>query len=193
LLTRHLRRAGRLIRVKPAPRAAAQTARMAQPQVFLAYTPRGAGLRCALAYLSDSRDVYGWFAGRNDLGAVGLYFVAEDFYSPKARPRYAAALTLDLHTGWILDEKRCHELAALQEAFVAEWLFYRHEVGAVTEIAVYHHAELATDELNVRYDKLGKFSKLQPTWTYYSQGFERPVLDYLAKRWPLEYRPEREP
>jgi len=160
------------------------------PRIFLAYAPRGVGVRCALAYLSSGRDVYGWFTGPargSDLAS--LYFVLEDFYS-KAGPRYVAAQTLDLHTGWILDEQRCHELAALQEALVAEWLFYRDGAAATTELAVYAHAELAVGEVNIRYARLGKLSKLQPNWTYYSPDFERPVLNYLSKRWPLEYRPD---
>ena len=36
---------------------------MSAPKVFIAYAPRGAGLRSALAYVSAGRDVYGWFTG----------------------------------------------------------------------------------------------------------------------------------
>jgi hypothetical protein len=162
------------------------------PRIFLAYAPRGAGVRCALAYLASGRDVYGWFTGPvDDASLASLYFVLEDFYS-KTGPRYVAAQKLDLHTGWILDERRCQELAALQEAFVAEWLFYRDDPGATTELEVYAHAELAIGELNIRYARLGKLSKQQPNWTYYSPGFERTVLNHLSKRWPLEYRAERD-
>jgi hypothetical protein len=165
---------------------------MLQPRAFLAYAPRGVGLRCALACLVSERDVYGWFTGPvGALGRASLYFVLEDFYS-KAGTRYVAAQTLDLHTGWILDEARCHELAELQEAFVAEWLFYRDDAGSAGELGAYSHAQLATNEVNVRFGKLGKFSKLQPNWTCYSKDFERPVLNFLAKRWPLEYRPDRD-
>jgi hypothetical protein len=156
-------------------------------QTFLAYAPRGVGLRCALAYLATKRDVYGWFTGpRQDATLASLYFVIEDFYSQSAR--YVAAQSLDLHTGWILDQARCHELAALQEAFCAEWLWYRDDPPAAREERSYGEAELAPGEVNVRYARLEKFSTLQPTWSCYSPGFERPVLKYLSKRWPLEYR-----
>jgi len=165
---------------------------MAQPRVFLAYAPRGIGLRCALAYLSSGRDVYGWFTGPVHGGRASLYFVVEDFYT-KGPARYVAAQALDLHSGWIMDEARCHELAKLHEAFVGEWLFHRDDPDATGELGALGHAQLAIDDLNVRFEKLGKFSKLQPNWTYYSTDFERPVLAYLAKRWPLEYRPDREP
>jgi hypothetical protein len=165
---------------------------MGQPRVFLAYAPRGVGLRCAIAYLVSERDVYGWFTGPGLEGRGSLYFVLEDFYS-NTGTRYVAAQTLDLHTGWIMDQKRCHELAALQEAFAAEWLFDRDDPDRTGELGAFSHAQLATSDMNVRYEKLGKFSKLQPNWTYYSKDFERPVLNFLAKRWPLEYRPDREP
>ena len=161
------------------------------PNLFIAYAPRGVGLRCALAYLSDRRDAYGWFTGPVDgISPASLYFVLEDFYS-QAGTRYVAARGLDLHTGWILDERRCHELAAMQEAFAAEWLFSRDDPGARSEMAAYQHAELAIGEVNIRFERLGKLSKLQPNWTFYSPEFERPVLQYLVKRWPLEFRPER--
>jgi hypothetical protein len=174
-------------------RAAQTVPVMPQPRVFLAYAPRGIGLRCALAYLASERDIYGWFTGPTDGARASLYFVIEDFYAAKGQPRYVAAQTLDLHAGWILDESRCHELASLQEGFVAEWLFFRGDPGAASDLGAYSHAQLASNEVNVRFAKLGKFSKLQPNWTYYSKDFEQPVLRYLAKRWPLEYRPDREP
>ena len=53
--------------------------------------------------------------------------------------------------------------------------------------------ELAAGELNVRFERLPKFSTQQPNWTFYSPHAERPVLQYLARRWPLEYRLGLEP
>ena len=165
---------------------------LGNPRVFIAYAPRGAGLRCALAYLSSERDVFGWFAGPNGASSIAsLYFVLEDFYS-KAQPRYAAAQALDLHTGWLLDEERCHQLASLQEAFAAEWLLERNDSRAAAELAEYARGELATGEINLRYARLAKLSKQQPNWTYYSPDFERPVLTFLSRRWPLEYQPDRD-
>lgn len=49
--------------------------------------------------------------------------------------------------------------------------------------------ELAVGELNVRYERLARFSTGQPVWTYCSPGFQRSVLRQLAKRRPLEYHP----
>lgn len=163
---------------------------MKNPRVFIAYAPRGVGLRCALAYLSSERDVYGWFAGPNGANSIAsLYFVLEDFYSG-TEARYAATQTLDLHTGWILDEARCHEMARLQESFAAEWLLDRSDTRAHAELDEYARGELAIGEMNLRYARLAKLSKEQPNWTYYSPGFERAVLSFLSRRWPLEYQPE---
>ena len=162
------------------------------PNLFLAYAPRGVGLCCALAYLSNDRDVYGWYTGPD--GAAGmpsLYFILEDFRGGRG-PRYVAAQALDLHTGWTTDERRCHQLAELQDAFAGEWLFSRDDPRMRGDLEAYAKDELALGPLNVRHAKLAKFATLQPTWTYYSPDFQRPVLNYLSKRWPLEYRPERD-
>ncbi|HSJ96670.1 MAG TPA: hypothetical protein VLC53_06350, partial [Myxococcota bacterium] len=83
----------------------------------------------------------------------------------------------------------CHELARLQDAFVAEWLFYPSEPGAAVQLARYAHDELATGEVNVRFERLAHFSKDQPNWTYYSPEFEDGVLKVLSRRWPLDFRP----
>jgi hypothetical protein len=154
---------------------------MRDPEVFLAYAPRGPGLRCALAYVKDGRDVYGWFTGLGDDGMrASRYFFLENFYA-NAPTRYEAAE--DLHSDWPLGEARRHELARMQEAIAHEWL----ACGEDAEVRAYHAAELAVGEVNVRFERLAKFSRLQPNWTYYSPGFERAVLNALAKRWPLDY------
>lgn len=163
---------------------------MRTPNVFLAYAPRGAGLRCALAYLASERDVYGWFIGlRPDAAMVSAFFLLEDFYSNRMT-RYEAADEAQLHSAWSLDEVRRHELARMQEAFSREWLLYRDDARATAELQAYAEAELAAGEVNVRFERLAKFSKFQPNWTFYSPGFEQPVLHFLAERWPLDYRPD---
>ena len=165
---------------------------MRTPNVFLAYAPRGAGLRCALAYLASERDVYGWFIGlRPDAAMASAFFLLEDFYSNRMT-RYEAADEAQLHSAWSLDEVRRHELARMQEAFSREWLLYRDDARATAELQAYAEAELAAGEVNIRFERLAKFSTLQPNWTFYSPGFEQPVLRFLAKRWPLDYSPEGE-
>ena len=164
---------------------------MRTPNVFLAYAPRGAGLRCALAYLASERDVYGWFIGqRPDASLASAFFLLEDFYSSR-ETRYEAVEDASLHSAWALDEARRHEAARMQETFSREWLFYADDPRAAAELQAYAEAELsAGGAVNVRIERLAKFSRLQPNWTFYSAGFERPVLHFLAKRWPLDYSPE---
>jgi hypothetical protein len=161
---------------------------MKTPNIFIAYAPRGAGLRCALAYLASGRDVYGWYTGpQDDASFTARYFLIEDFYSNRPA-RDAAVEHADLHSAWALDESRRHELAQEQEAFAREWLLYPDDPRAAAGLASYAKAELAAGEVNLRFERIAQLSKLQPNWTYYSPRFERSVLRHLAKRWPLEYR-----
>ena len=160
---------------------------MKDPHTFIAYAPRGAGLRCALAYLASPRDLYGWYTGPRDDGRfAAAFFLSEGFYTN--RPvHYEAVDHAELHSAWLLDEPRRHELARMQDAFAREWLFYRDDPRAPAELQAYADAELAVGEVNVRFARLAGFSTLQPNWTHYSSGFEHAVLRHLAKRWSLEY------
>ena len=165
---------------------------MRTPDVFIAYAPRGAGLRCALFYLRAANDVYGWYTGPRDDGSVAAeFFLIEQFHT--SRPvRYSSVEVAALHSRWPLDEERRHELAQVQAAFAAQWLFHRDDAQAASELASYARAELATGEVNLRFQRIARLSMLQPNWTYYSPQFERGVLRHLAKRWPLEYRVEQD-
>lgn len=142
---------------------------MQTPNIFLAYTPRGAGLRCALAYLTTPHDAYGWFTGpRQDTTVASCYFLLEGLFT-KGAARYEAVDAGALHAAWSLDEARFQELARLQETLSCEWLFYRDDPRVAAELEAYAEGELAAGEVNLR--------------------FERTVLRHLAGRWPLEYRP----
>jgi hypothetical protein len=165
----------------------ASNGRVQTAEIFIAYAPRGAGLRCALAHLRSERDVYGWFTGpRHDTSVASCYFLLEDYYRA-SETRYEAVDQAALHSDWSLDEARRHELARMQEVFTHEWLCYRDDPRVAAELEAYAEAELATGELNLRFARLDKLSKLQPNWTFYSPGFERSVLRQLGRHWPLEY------
>jgi hypothetical protein len=130
---------------------------MQAPNVFIAYEPQ-AGLQCALAYLRSGADAYGWFTGpRRDGGVASCYFLLEGFYA-NAPDCYEAVDQADLHSAWLLDEARRHELARMQARFSDEWLAKRPDAAAPR------------------------------AWTHFSPGFERPVLKHLARHWPLAYR-----
>ncbi len=161
---------------------------MRNADVFIAYAPRGPGLRCAVAYLTSGRDVYGWFTGpRLDLVTASCYFLLADFFTGSAA-RYEAVDEAELHCAWALEEPRRHELARLRDMISHEWLFYREDPRAEAEFEAYREAELAAPgEVNVRFERLSRFSTLQPNWTYYSPSFGGSVLRHLAKRWPLEF------
>jgi hypothetical protein len=159
---------------------------MHNPRTFLCYAPR-AGLRCAVAYLANERDAYGWFTGLADGQPASAYFVLENFYSPR-EPRYVSVAARDLHSKWTRDEARCHELAELQEAFSGEWLFSRDDPRAAVELERYAEAELAAGEVGVRFERLNHFSRGEANWTCYSHDCEHAVLKGLARRWPLDYR-----
>ncbi len=163
---------------------------MRNARVFLSYAPR-AGLRCALAYLAGDRHAWGWFTGPGEARLESAYFVLEDFYTP-LETRYVAVAESDLHAKWTRDEAMCHELAQLQETFTREWLFYRTDPQAAAQLEQYARAELAMGDANVPFERLNRFSKLQPAWTYYSHDFEHGVLKCLGKHWPLDYRIEGE-
>ena len=165
---------------------------MATPNVFIAYAPRGVGLRCAVVYLASGRDVYGWFTGpRLDLAVASRYFVLQDYYS--ALPvRHEEVDQGELHSNWTLDEPRRHELARMQETFAREWLCYRADAWAAADFDAYARAELAAGDVSVRFARLAVFSRLQPNWTFYSRGFEHGVLRHLARHWQLEYALDEE-
>lgn len=156
-----------------------------EPRVFLAYAPRGVGLRCAVAYLASRRDAYGWFTGASDGELESAFFLLEDFYSP-GETRYLAVREEDLHGG-LLEEARAHDLARMQEAFRHEWLVYRSDPRCGAQLEAYAEAELAAGPVAVRFERLARFSKLHANWTYYSQDFERGVLGVLAKHWRLDF------
>lgn len=134
---------------------------MQAPNIFIAYEP-GIGLHCGLAYLRSGADAYGWFTGlRRGGGVASCYFLLERFYA-NAPDCYEAVDDADLHSAWALDEARRHELARMQAQVNEEWLREP--------------------------ERLERFSRAHRIWTFYSPGFERPVLKHLARHWPLAYR-----
>lgn len=187
-------RAGVLRKIKiPAPETR-RNVRMRNPEIFIAYAPRGAGLRCAIAYLSGGDDVFGWYTGpRPDAQIASRCFLLEAYYT-RRETRCESVDLADLHAAWPLDEARRHELARMQEMIAREWLFYPEDARAAAERQAYEEAELAAGgRVGLRFERLGKFSRLQPNWTYYTPHFEHSVLRQLAKRWPLEFRPDYAP
>ncbi len=161
---------------------------MRTPCIFLCYSPRGPGLRCALAYVPAGHDARGWFTGPGDGRLHSAYFVLEGYYTSH-RPSYREVADDDLHSRWTEDEAMCHELARLQDAFVNEWLFYPGEPGAAIHLAGYARDEIAVGEVAIRHERLARLDKDQPNWVYYSPECEEGVIKAVSRYWPLDYRP----
>lgn len=159
---------------------------MNTPRIFLCYAPRGPGLRSAVIYVPAGNDARGWFTGPGEHGLESAYFDLQDYYT-QHQTRYVAVPDDELHSRWTRDEAMCHELARLQDTFTHEWLFYRGEPGAALQLADYARGELAAGEVNIRFERLARLSKLQPNWTFYSPEFEHGVLETLSRHWPLDY------
>lgn len=158
---------------------------MQTPRTFIAFAPRGGGLRCALAYIPAGDDVIGWYVGRTERGMDSAYFLLENYYG-RAPSRFVAVPETALHSQWI-DDDAAHALAEVRELLVNEWLFHADEVGAELQLAAYAKKGLHAGDLNVRVDKLWRLDRGQPNWTFYSRQFEHGVLDALSKRWALDF------
>ena len=175
---------------------------MMTPQIFLAFAPHGAGLLCGLACKERGEEVTGWFTGMVGYEARSAYFLLEKFYTPQSAG-FLATEGGDLYGGWRFDYRTpavildapvpvpddlCHELEHLQDTFAAEWLWYADGDTAQRERLAYEGFQLACQAVNLRSDKLNQLNCGAAVWTYASPRFDRTVLDYMARRWPLDYR-----
>jgi hypothetical protein len=174
---------------------------MMQPECFFAYAPRGGGLLCAVTYIADGKDVYGWFVGLKDYAYPSAYFMVENFFSPAGK-RFYATMGSDIYGGWRfdyakdrpalepplpVDDALCHRLDQLEDVFAAEWLVFGDDARFEAEAAAYAADDLPAGELLVHHARLAKFDRDKPVWTYYSHGFNDEVITYIAPRWPLGY------
>jgi hypothetical protein len=171
-------------------------------EVFLAFAPRGAGLLCALACKEHGQHLAGWFTGMVGYEVRSAYFFLEGFYTRQSTDFWATAGG-DLYGGWCFNyeagpqfldppvrvpDELCHELEQLQDACAAEWLWYADVKSSEQERRAYAGMELACQAVNVRAVKLNKFDRAAAVWTYASPHFDRNVLEYMARHWPLDCR-----
>ena len=172
-----------------------------QPQHYIAYAPRGPGLECAVCYFVEGANVYGWWTGFKDYQYPSAFFMLEHFFADRSTSFYATDGS-DIDGGWRCDYSRraqrldapipvddaiCHKLERLQDAFVSEWLWFRADPGSADEAQAFEQAELAVQDVNLKRRHLGKLHKDAPVWTEESHGLDLEIVDYLAKRWPLDY------
>lgn len=174
---------------------------MHNSESYLAYTPRGAGLLCALAYVVRGEDVYGWYVGAKGSDYPAAFFMLERFYSTRATA-FRHTLENDVYGTWVeafpplqqvldrpvpVPEALCHELSEMQSAFSSHWLFYGDDPQAGAEIAAYREAELPVAAVNVRLRRMNKFDRGDAVWTYASARLDGNVIDYLKDNWPLDF------
>jgi len=177
---------------------------VSEHEAFLAYTPRGPGLMCALFYFVLDNNVYGWWTGFHDYRYLPAYFELESFYSA-ADTVFLATEGSDLYGGWRYDYSRsapaldraippddvvAHRLDRLQDLFFNEWLFTRADPKAQDEVETYARGELALQDINIRSQRLNKLDRHGAVWIYRSPGLDGQVVDYLSARWPLDYGKE---
>ncbi|HTP94904.1 MAG TPA: hypothetical protein VMK05_03580 [Burkholderiales bacterium] len=177
---------------------------MTTPQVYIAYTPRGVGLNCAVLYLERGDDVFGWWIGARNSDYLTAFFELENFFTTR-ETRFFATEGSDLYRGWrhvysppkaIIDRPSappddvCHELDRAQDVFTREWLHFEGGPDSAAETRAYGELELAVQPVNIRARQLNKLDRSGVVWTYRSHGLEWKVIDHLGRHWPLDYRPE---
>lgn len=174
---------------------------MTTPRIFIAFAPQGVGLLCAIVYVAQGRDLYGWWVGARNGDYSSAYFKLENFYSAEPSPFFATKGS-DIYGGWqfdyaedppeldkpvAVDEEICHQLDKLQDEFAAEWLFFRDSADSEEDEAAYRREALPMQDVNVKSKQLNKFDKSDVVWRYFSRNVEDEVIEYLALSWPLDY------
>lgn len=174
---------------------------MTEPFNFLAYEPDGQGLMCAVMVIVEGENVYGWYTGpaRGKLGAA--FFALDRYYSTHETAFYHSVQD-DVRDDWVLayppmeidaghhapvPDDLSHELERAQDAFVAEWLFYRDDAAAAADVEWYRMRNLPLAHAGIRCEKLNKLKADGIAWTYASPGLDLNIIDFLRKRWPLDY------
>jgi hypothetical protein len=156
---------------------------------------------CALFWIEQDSNVYGWFTGARAHELPAAFFMLENYRSRRETLTYRSTAS-DVYGDWLLmtdhgetkidppvpvPESMCHDLERLQDAFVREWLFYESDPTHAREVEQLHARDLPVLAVNVRPARLNKFNADAPIWTYTSPGADMNIVLYLASRWPLDY------
>jgi hypothetical protein len=177
---------------------------MIEPQVHVAYAPRGAGVLCAAFWFVQGDHVYGWFTGARAHEHPASFFMLEHYYSTRETVCYRSAQD-DVYGDWVVastsgespidrpspvPEALGHELERMQDAFVREWLFFEGDPEHRSEAAALRARELPVLAVNFRPRRLNKLATGGPVWRYSSPGADLRIVGFLSKRWPLDYVPD---
>jgi len=177
---------------------------MIEPQVHIAYAPRGAGVLCAAFWFAQGDHVYGWFTGARGDEYLAGFFVLEDYYSAVDTVFYRSAQN-DVHGDWLIVSAQgespidrpspvpsdlSHELERMQDAFIREWLFYRDDPGHAQEAQALRACGLPLRAVNLRPKKLHKLLTEPSVWTFSTPGADVNIITFLGRRWALDYAPQ---
>lgn len=175
---------------------------MSTPAVYVAFEPTGRGLLCAVIYTVADGDVYGWWIGRQDQAYPSAFFMLPAFLT-SASPAFLATRGTDAFGGWAfdyaaprpaldqpipIDEALRDRLNELQSTFASEWLFRAEDKTIVRDLGDYARLGVTVQEVNVKSNRLKQMTKAEPVWTYSGHGLSMEIVEYLATRWPLDYR-----
>ena len=177
---------------------------MIEPHVHIAFAPRGAGVLCAAFWFVRGDHVYGWFTGARAYEHPASFFMLEDYYSTRDTV-FCRSVQNDVYGAWVIASKHgespigppgpvpadlCHELERIQDMFIREWLFYRDDAEHAQEADALRARELPILGVNLRPKKLNKLQTGQVVWTFSSPAADLNIINYMARRWTLDYLPQ---
>jgi hypothetical protein len=162
-----------------------------QPKVHIVFSPGSPSSVSTMFYVEAGADIFGWHAESIGNPFSATYFMIEDYYanSPTLLHR---SLQDDLYGRWITDFPpaenpiRCplpepvqHQLEQLQFGFVEDWLFFKIDPQAATEIEAYNKLQLPVQSLNIKSKKLKRLQKSGASLTHTTTGADLYIVDYL--------------
>ena len=177
---------------------------MIEPKTYIAYAPRGPGVMCALFYVLDGDDVFGWYTGASGAEFASSYFMLDGYYA-RREITFFRSREDDVYGVWLqyikgkevpidppvpVPESLRHELERIQDVFVREWLFHADSPGTQVDASIYRARDLPVQPVNVRARKLNKLHTGHPVWTHASPDCDKSIVGYLGRHWALEYRPD---
>ena len=168
---------------------------------FLAYAPYGPGLMCALFYLADAHNVYGWYTGSKQGDFPAHFFMLDDYYSPH-ESRFYISIEDDVYGAWgrvtksgltpidppsPLPDEMMHALEQAQDSFCREWLFYADDPARRDDIAVFAGRDLSVQSVNIRAGRLNKLQVNPAVWSYVGAQCDLNIVNHLRRHWSLDY------
>lgn len=179
---------------------------MIEPRAFLAAEPDGRGVRVAMFYFPSGSDVGGWFAGATGSGFAARFFWLDRFYDGDGTQVFISAAD-DVHGDWLavsldhgravaraidpplpVSEDAARELDRIQDFFAREWLFFAEDPEAGADVVAYRELGLPVHAVNIRAKRLGRLQPANGARIERTLDFDLQVIDYLQRRWPLDYR-----